>query len=50
MCCQKDAPRIDRTQEDLSNIEPAMKAEVPGLGLNLRFSGDEAEPTPTHDS
>jgi len=26
-----------------------MKAEVPGLDLNLRFSGDEAEPTPIHD-
>jgi len=48
--CSSYRQNSGRSQEDLSNIEPAMKAEVPGLGLNLRFSGDEAEPTPTHDS
>ncbi|MDA9316109.1 hypothetical protein N9Q38_02160 [Pseudomonadales bacterium] len=45
----KGAPRIDRIQEDLSNISPAMKAEAPGRGLNLRFSRDQAEPTPIND-
>ena len=48
--CSSYRQNSGRSQEDLSNIEPAMKAEVPGLGLNLRFSGDEAEPTPPHDS